>query len=376
MGHSPRRLPAPDTLADQLLTLTAVCGEFPAAQLSRLNGGPAYLKNVVKALKGAGLLKTYYRDSTRGYRLTAAAKRLMLERQPDRLRPYLTGRSEPNTLKSELPRRLRLHRMAEVLVTMRLAGIPALRWEKPPLFQAAPSAHWDHPLPLYYSSRELKELEPLGMKIKNSRATGILLTDGGIVLVYNTADARMKWEYKSELRLKALLQTELCRGQWGGQTVGTEISALVFGSGMEQVIPILDGSKGAGHSYYVLDGDLDHFYFLPSDHRGEVLLWLLCDSACRADLDDILRQDLAPPTPACPADHDASTWDGLPVLFAYLCDMPRIRKFDTALELRGMGGALICFDFQAPALRQVCGPRITLQSIDFDAYERSVFHHP
>ena len=65
-----------------------------------------------------------------------------------------------------------------------------------------------------------------------------------------------------------------------------------------------------------------------------------------------------------------------PVLFAYTCDMPRIKRFNTALELHGKTGTLFCFDFQEKAMRQICGPGVDIQCIDFDVYERSVFLSP
>ena len=102
------RLPAPDTLPDILLTLIALSGEFPSAQIVRLSGGDAYKENVVKQLKREKLIRTFYRDGLRGLRLTAAAKRLLLERQPEQFRSYLTGCSDTNRLKSEAPRRRRL----------------------------------------------------------------------------------------------------------------------------------------------------------------------------------------------------------------------------------------------------------------------------
>jgi len=35
-----------------------------------------------------------------------------------------------------------------------------------------------------------------------------------------------------------------------------------------------------------------------------------------------------------------------------------------------MKGAILCFDFQADALRPLCGDRVELQTIDFAAFER------
>lgn len=64
----------------------------------------------------------------------------------------------------------------------------------------------------------------------------------------------------------------------------------------------------------------------------------------------------------------------LNALADYTCDFPRIRRFDTALELHGMTGTLICFDYQEESLREICGQCVMLQSIDFQQFERSVLY--
>ena len=51
-----------------------------------------------------------------------------------------------------------------------------------------------------------------------------------------------------------------------------------------------------------------------------------------------------------------------------------IKHFDTALSLHNQTGTLICFDFQEETMRRICGPRVSLQCIDFNAVERSVLH--
>ena len=105
-------------MAYRLLSLTAISGEFPTDQLNRLPGSPYYLESVVTALKKDGLLRTYYRDKLRGYRLGPRAKATLLENRPDRFASYLTGDTDTNRLKCEIDRRLRLHRLAETYVTM------------------------------------------------------------------------------------------------------------------------------------------------------------------------------------------------------------------------------------------------------------------
>ncbi|WP_287826971.1 hypothetical protein [Oscillibacter sp.] len=375
MAAGSKQIPPEDTLANLLLTFTALSGEFPTAQVSRLPSTGAYQEKILKSLKGEKLLRTYYRDGLRALRLTTTAKKLLVDKWPDRFLPYLSGSTETNLLKSEVPRRLRLHRMAEVLVTMFNANVSVFPWEKPDIFSPTPPAAAPYiSRPAYYSSREVKGLGAQAVKIRGSRSTGLLLTDGVIFTVYNTGPFAMKWEYKAEMRLKAMLQTELCQRRLPGQYQNAVLSAIVFGQDMERMIPLMNDGGGQ-RDYFVLDGNYQHFYYLTSDHKGELILQLLCDAEQRTVLDDILSQDLAPCRPDWIVENDAMDGDS-PVLFAYTCDMPRIKRFDTALELHGKTGTLFCFDFQEDVLKQICGPRVNIQCIDFEAYERSVFLSP
>ena len=71
-------LPGKQTKSHMLLDLIAISGELPADRLFRLSGGDSYKMSVITTLKQHGFLKTYYRDSLRGYRLTKHAKHLLL----------------------------------------------------------------------------------------------------------------------------------------------------------------------------------------------------------------------------------------------------------------------------------------------------------
>lgn len=110
------------------------------------------------SLKKNGLLRTYYRDRLRGYRLGAKAKAALLDGWPERFSPYLTGDTDTNRLKSEVNRRLRLHRLAETYVTMDNAGIGLFQDEKPKVF--SPQGYHGEAIeyPAFYSSREVKEM--------------------------------------------------------------------------------------------------------------------------------------------------------------------------------------------------------------------------
>lgn len=371
-----RELPGLDTFPGLVLTLTALSGELPAAQVRRLPASDSYKEYAVKELKRDNLLRTFYRNGVRGLRLTATAKRLLIEGWPDQFSPYLSGSTETNQLKSEVTRRLRLHRMAEVLVTMLNAEVSVFPWEKPVVFSPTPP---DDPSPIdrpaYYNSREVKELGELAVRIRGSRSTGVLLTDGGIFIVYNTGPGQMKWEYKAEMRVKHLLAMELCQTRFPAQFMWAKQAAVVFAADMSQMAPLMGVGGDKRHNYFVLDGGFEHFYYLTSDHHGEVILQLLCYPGEGAVLDGILSQDLAPPRQNWLMVNDAMDGDS-PVLFAYTCDMPRIYKFNSALEQHELAGVVYCFDFQESAMRQICGPSVEVRCIDFEAYERGVFLSP
>lgn len=372
MAAGSKQIPPEDTLASLLLTLTALSGEFPTAQISRLPSTGAYQEKILKSLKGEKFLRTYYRDGLRALRLTTAAKKLLVDKWPDRFLPYLSGSTETNALKSEVPRRLRLHRMAEVLVTMLNANVTVFPWKKPAIFRPTPLAAAPYiNRPAYYSSREVKGLGAQAVKIRGSRSTGLLLTDGVIFTIYNTGTFAMKWEYKAEMRLKAMLQTELCQCRLPGQYQNAALNAIVFGRDMEQMLPLMNDG-GRQRDYFVLDGNYQHFYYLTSDHHGELILQLLCDAEQQAVLDAILSQDLSPCRSDWVVENDAMDGNS-PVLFAYTCDMPRIKRFDTALELHGKTGTLFCFDFQEDALQQVCGQRVKIESLDFEKVKALLF---
>ena len=83
-------------------------------------------------------------------------------------------------------------------MTLSHAGIPFFPDEKPLLFSESGEAATFpmRSLPLFYSSREIKELGAVTTKIKNSRSMGILMAPHCVYAVYNTGNTLLKWEYK------------------------------------------------------------------------------------------------------------------------------------------------------------------------------------
>ena len=368
MPQNKKQAPPLDTAAGLLLTLTALSGEFPTALVSRLPGGKAYKMKVVKRLKKDKLLHTYYADGLRGFRLTNAAKKLLLDSWSELFSPYLTGRAETNMLKSEQLRRLRLHRMAEVLAAMHSVGVGVFPWQKHAVFGPIPPNDIRIEWPMYYSSREVKEIGPQRDKIRGSRATGVLLTENNVFVVYNAGRSEIKWAREAELRLRAFLQYDLCLQRLSEQYGNARQSAIIFGNDMK-LMPVLMGVGGdQRHKYFVVEEDYRRFYYLTNDHHGEVILRLLCEPDKKAAIDNILLEGLSEAQRYGRVESDAVDGE-CPVLFGYTCDMPRIRRFNIGLRANRLKGILYCFNFQEEAMRQVCGPNVEIQCMSFETVE-------
>ena len=210
-------------------------------------------------------------------------------------------------------------------------------------------------------------------QVRSSRFAGVLLAPTGIFVTYNSSAALMKWRCKSEMRVKALMWSVLCQQRLAGQYRAEDVHGLVLGESMELAYQMLTSTGGAKHDYFMLDGSYDHFYFLTNNHQGEVILALLCDPLKTAELNRILSQGLIAGNAGKAIEQDAAEQDGTPVLFGYSCDLPRITRFSTSLDLMERPGTLICFDFQADVLRRYCGSRVRFQTIDFAKFEGRLF---
>lgn len=367
------RLPRTDTISYHLLELTAICGELPAYLLMRIPGSTSYKESVITSLKKDGLLKTYYRDKLRGYRLGRKARSFLLEENPERFSFFLTGNGETSRLKSEFTRRLRLHRVAEIFVSMRNAGIRIFRDEKPDIFSAGGSPVSTLDCPAFYSSREIKEVGIDAVKIRGSRMAGALLAPAGIFVTYNGDSYTMKWDYRAEIKVQVFLKLLLCCERLPAQYARTEVSGLLLGNGLEPFYQILSSADTSSRCFFLLDGNYEHFYYLTNDRYGDTLLKLLCSPEKVTELDHMLMQGFQPKDTGLPIEHDALDRNGNPVLFGYFLDIPRINRFHTALQLQERTGTLVCFDFQKEVLHRFCGRQVEFSTISFEKFERRFF---
>ena len=363
----------PNTQKYQLLELIGISGEFPADQLNRLFSSPSYAEKVITELKTDKLIRTHYKDKLRGYRLTKRGKEMLLSNHPARFQCFFTGSTETNHIRSEVSRRLRLHQKAQTYLTFSHVRIPFYYDEKPQIFSLEREDIGLKSLPCFYSSREIKELGEVTLKIKSSRSLGILLVPHCVYAVYNTGSSILKWEHKTEIKLNAFLQHSLQGFPYCGQP---EIRAMMFGDNMETALRLLTSTGGYRRSLFMLDDSFEHFHFLPSNDQGETLLKLLVKPELMAALDRLLLSDQENLKGDIPFEHDAVASNETPTLLAYDFDMQRICRFNKGLDVYGMSGNLICFDFQIPVLEKFMNKNVRFSSIDLAKFRKEFLHEP
>ncbi len=365
-------IPQDDSMRYMILSLIAICGEFPVDQLSRLTGGERYKENVIKDLKTYKWIHTYYADQYRAFRLSRIGKTMLLEKNPDRFAFWLTGANDTNHLKSEITRRLRLRRITEATVTMMNAGVQIYRDSKPDVFvKNPPSTDLRIDVPTFFNSREIKAMGTVTVKIHGARSVGVLLSEEDIFVVYNLGDSLIKWEHKSEMRTKALLTHTLCFDRLREQYAPDCVKALLFGNTMEMAYKVL--TTPSNTPYAIHEDSYEHFYFLINDSKGERLLQLLCNRSLCKQLNDILMTDLEEQDSTSSIENDAITEDGIPVLFAHTFDLPRIKRFKRGLDIRGVQGMIICFDYQKEVLERFFESCVRFQVISYVKWEHELF---
>lgn len=354
---------------DQVLAATALCGELSPLAASRLVPSLSYRYHVLEDLLKAKLLRPYRRDKVKGYRLTRRAKDQLAEQGPDRYAALFCGCVRTNSYASELPRRLRMHRLGEIIAMMMLCGVRVFHDEKADLF-GTHTLPRDSQLPAFYPAREVQAIGDAAIKIKNARMAGVLLAPKQFYLVYNTGDTLMRWAPASELRARTLLSEFLGRHTGVAGYAGQTAAAILVGDSME-LAPVLLQSRGGGRrQLFYLDGTFAQMYYLPDTPQGDAILHLLLEPERQSALYAAIQSTLQPKAPQGNFAYDAQDEQGRPVLFAWDFDLVRIQSFALGLGSRALTGTAIAFDFQADALRQIFGDRVAVRSLSFERTRR------
>lgn len=355
-------MPTSPSAKQLVLSTTALCGELSVLAASRLVPSQSYRYHVLEELGKDKLLRAYRRDQVKGYRLTRRAKTLLTEQAPARYAALFTGSVRTNSYASELSRRLRMHRLGEVLAMMQLGGVSVCKDDKADLFGSRISPPGEPPL-AFYPAREIQALGDAAIKIKNARMAGVLLTPARFYLVYNTGSARMRWAPASELRARTLLTEFLGRRMGWPAYAGQNAEALLLAEDLSLAPTLLTNHGGGKRQLFYLDSTYEHLYLLPNTAQGDLLLQFFLFPRAFPSLHAAIGRTFLPKQQLGNFAFDALDEKGRPVLFAWDFDLVRIQSFQLGIRSRGLSGVAVAFDVQAPALQQCLGSAVEIRPL-------------
>ena len=370
-------LPKSDSQVKLLMELIAISGEYPANNIHRIIPSQSYAKKAIASLIADRLLKQVNKGGVRGYRLELKAKRQLLSENRVRYKDYLEGATDTNKQRSDHPRRLRLHSVAEVYTLMLGAKVQIFKDLKPRIYQfdepaiSLPSNSSQSPIkspelkittPCFYSSREQKGEDDKA--IRGSRAVGTLLTPTHVFAVYNTGNTESQWYESVEARYNAEVQAYICRKRLLTQYKGEAVGGIMIGENLDILHKYLTAETKTGNIHDFFAKIYQPFYFITNDQYGEALLRILNDNDKITELISGTLRNYLPHNPKHHIEHDAMTTDGNPVLFCFLLNIPRLVKFKTGIHLYEETGRVITFDFQEDILRKYLGEGVEIKTLN------------
>lgn len=337
---------------DRLLRMIAICTELPAKLTGQVVGSDSYAAALVTKLKQEGLIAVRSGDGYRGYVLKAKGRRYVLEAYGADTAFFLRGAAGRGMVKSEVHKRIRLHRMSEVWVFLWKSGVCIFQSQKP----AFGSGLWKNGVEAaaYYGSLEFKgDFEA----IRGSRACGVLLSGNSAYVVYNTMEQRMKWAKKMERSMRTWTEKLLLNM---GSLYAAD--ALIFGENTGFLCELLESDGGIRKNLFQVDDIYEHYYYVPMRDEAVVQLWLLVDAAKRERLKQFLGGILSGKRDKEYAIYDGYDRHGNPVYFCHELEMRNLLRVKQEIAWK-QEGMVVCLDYQKAALRAYFGEKIEIQAV-------------
>lgn len=335
---------------DSLLLMIAICGELPARLTGQVVGSDSYAAALITTLKRDGFISLRNKDSCRGYVLKAKGRRYVLEHYEDAAAFFLQGSSAH--VKSEIEKRLRLHRMSEIWVFFWKTDVAIFRNQKPPLDERIGKNNQKRAV--YYGSLEFKGYSEA---IKGSRACGVLLSEHSTYVVYNTMKQRMRWAKKMERSMRAW--TERMQMRNGTLTIA---DALILGTDMTPLQELAESDGGIRKNLFQVDDIYECYYYVPMIPEAMVQLELLLSQQKKMQVYDLMCEILSRRKEKEYAIYDGYDEQGIPVYFCYELELRRLLRVKQEIVWQGRG-TIICLDYQKESLRAYFGKEVNIQAI-------------
>ena len=361
----------PGSQLRQLITMLSIVGEYPIRSLYLLGNERAYKALVHKLTTPetfripqteteltTRLLTVTGKGNSRSVRFYKGALPILEWIHPDAYGYYMAAFYN-HRFPGGMAHRDRNLRVAETIGMHLTAGVETRAYLLPALQNRAilritPDA------PAFYLARDFKKITPAEQnKTMFTRIVGAIFYPGGCYAVYNTRNAAMKWNGMGEFKALHSL-TELARMNAGVQSID---SAILLGESYDTALTTLLESDKNRRLELRFDGIYRHIYFVPMNAGGIRQFRLLTVPDWKEKLLELLFDPDVRSYNRGFMEYDASI--GGTCVFSHLDgDIARLIRFREAMQTGAGSFEVLCFDDQAPFLREYLGPYITLKTID------------
>lgn len=348
---------------EQLLTLTAISGEFPYDTFERLNISDSYAKIIRHRLTQDGIIQPIIENGLKGIRLTQKGLNRLQKENYGRYR-YVSGKS-----RTDVNRRIRNQLYAKTYCSLLNAGIEFLCDRKPYIYnisrnqscEVAPRYLIDADVldsePKFYASTEIKyELEDRVQQIRNSAMMGLILSYDETYVLYNADNNRTQFSYATELKTNMLVTSGLFLSS--AYRLNGVSTAIVLCKDFESIKDLVFGNKEkkVRPCPLLIHNTFKHIYFVPESADGDAELASICFKNIREEIWDLFRENFGKHDEWSLVENDGYDSEGNPALFCFFLEFDKILRFKRGLLAHDFTGRVVCFDFQIDFLDEIMKP--------------------
>lgn len=255
-------------------------------------------------------------------------------------------------MKTEIEKRLRLHRMSKVWVFLWKTGIPIFRSQKPELFCS--DSENGRGQAAYYGSLEFKGLTDA---IKGSRACGIMLSGESGYIIYHTLAQKMRWAKKMERSMRSFVERECMKAG-----ALKRIDAVIMGDTIEFLVELLESDGGIKGNLFQVDDIYENYYYIPTIESAKIQVKLLTDKEKQIGLYRFLCGILEQPGTREYQVSAGTDQTGNPVYFCYELELRHLLRVKQELGWKKQG-TILCFSYQKSILEYYFGKEVSYREI-------------
>ena len=355
-----------EQLKYKLLDIIMLSGEVFLKDFIALGYSREYITKTLNKLKTEKIVKEGWLNTYKTYRITTKGKKYLMNKDNKKYEPFLNYLSETNTIKTELKRRERKIKLAQIIIMLLQTKTKIFTCEKNYLYNEKSSDYPDDKSEVmeFYSSIELKSLIYEFQKARGSRALGILITATSICILYNTNDSLMTWHHATENKFRTLVEMEIARKIFKGRK---NIKTVIVGDNGYMIEKILKSCGGVKKQKLGIFPDEENKHFISRLDFNITEFKTISDTEFFESIKTYVKNKYGLISYKKGTIFEISK-DGVPFIYAFDLNLKLINDFCNYLDMWKSRGIIICFKHQKEYLEGYCG-----KCADFIEIEKGEF---